>query len=58
MNPNIHVYGVSAKNSAALAASMVAGKVVITDHYDTLADGVAGGDGRRQCDLGACHCGY
>jgi threonine dehydratase len=42
-NPNINVYGVSAKNSAALAASMVAGKVVITDHYDTLADGVAGG---------------
>ncbi|MGB7271527.1 MAG: pyridoxal-phosphate dependent enzyme, partial [Albidovulum sp.] len=37
------VIGVSAQNSAALAASMVAGKVVDTDHLPTLADGVAGG---------------
>lgn len=37
------VIGVSAENSAALAASMTAGKVVDTQHLDTLADGVAGG---------------
>ncbi|SMC14088.1 pyridoxal-phosphate dependent enzyme [Roseovarius aestuarii] len=37
------VIGVSAENSAALAASMTAGKVVETQHLDTLADGVAGG---------------
>lgn len=42
-NPNTRVFGVSAKNSAALAASMRAGEVVETDHFDTLADGVAGG---------------
>ncbi|WP_298851982.1 pyridoxal-phosphate dependent enzyme [uncultured Ruegeria sp.] len=42
-NPGTRVFGVSAKNSAALAASMSAGEVVETDHYDTLADGVAGG---------------
>ena len=34
---------VAAKNSAALAASMVAGTVVETKHHATLADGVAGG---------------
>ncbi len=37
------VIGVSAENSAALAASMKAGEVVETSHLDTLADGVAGG---------------
>ncbi len=37
------VIGVSAQSSAALAASMKAGKVVETEHLDTLADGVAGG---------------
>ena len=37
------VIGVSAQNSAALAASMRAGRVVETEHLDTLADGVAGG---------------
>ena len=41
--PDIRVIGVSAKASAALAASMVAGRVVETVHLDTLADGVAGG---------------
>lgn len=41
--PNIRVIGVSADNSAALAASIAAGKIVETDHYDTLADGIAGG---------------
>lgn len=40
---NARVIGASAANTAALAASIVAGKVVETNHYDTLADGVAGG---------------
>jgi threonine dehydratase len=42
-SPKTRVYGVAAQNSAALAASMVAGRVVETEHFDTLADGVAGG---------------
>jgi threonine dehydratase len=42
-SPKTRVFGVSAKNSAALAASMSAGEIVDTDHFDTLADGVAGG---------------
>jgi threonine dehydratase len=42
-SPNTRVFGVSAQNSAALAASIVAGRVVETDHLDTLADAVAGG---------------
>jgi threonine dehydratase len=42
-SPNTRVFGVSAQNSAALAASMVAGRIVETEHLDTLADGVAGG---------------
>lgn len=37
------VIGVSARNSAALAASIEAGRIVETEHFDTLADGVAGG---------------
>lgn len=37
------VIGVSAVNTAALAASITAGQIVETDHFDTLADGVAGG---------------
>ena len=41
--PEIRVIGVSATASAALAASMAAGRVVETEHLDTLADGVAGG---------------
>ena len=41
--PGIRVIGVSAVASAALAASMLAGRVVETVHLDTLADGVAGG---------------
>ena len=40
---NTRVIGVSALNSAALAASMQAGRIVETEHLDTLADGVAGG---------------
>ena len=42
-SPTTRVFGVSAQNSAALAASMAAGRVVETEHLDTLADAVAGG---------------
>ena len=42
-SPKTRVVGVSAKNSAALAASIRAGKVVEIAHSDTLADGCAGG---------------
>jgi threonine dehydratase len=42
-SPATRIIGVSAAASAALAASMVAGRIVETDHLDTLADGVAGG---------------
>lgn len=41
--PGCRIIGVSASNSAALAASIKAGRVVETQHLDTLADGVAGG---------------
>ena len=41
--PQCRIIGVSATNSAALAASMAANKVVETQHFDTLADGIAGG---------------
>jgi len=37
------VFGVAAQNSAALATSIAAGRVVETEHLETLADGVAGG---------------
>ncbi|MBQ0823881.1 pyridoxal-phosphate dependent enzyme [Microvirga terrae] len=37
------IFGVAAQNSAALAAAIEAGRVVETEHLDTLADGVAGG---------------
>lgn len=37
------IIGVAAENSAALAASMAVGSVVETQHFDTLADGIAGG---------------
>ena len=40
---NTRVIGVSATNTAALAASMKSGHVVETKHLDTLADGVGGG---------------
>jgi threonine dehydratase len=42
-SPKTRIFGVSAQNSAALAASMKAGRIVETEHLDTLADGVAGG---------------
>ncbi len=41
--PDCRIVGVSAINSAALAASITAGQVVETEHLDTLADGIAGG---------------
>jgi threonine dehydratase len=41
--PQTNIYGVSASNSKALAASLAAGHVVETDHLPTLADAVAGG---------------
>lgn len=41
--PRTRVIGVSATNSCALAASMKAGRIVETEHLETLADGVAGG---------------
>lgn len=52
-SPQTRVVGVSAINSAALAASVRAGKVVEVEHDDTLADGVAGGvdDGTRTLPL-------
>lgn len=43
ISPDIRIIGVSATNSAALAASIQAGEIVETKHLDTLADGVAGG---------------
>ncbi|KAG1660892.1 hypothetical protein FOA52_015934 [Chlamydomonas sp. UWO 241] len=42
-SPGTRVIGVAAASSAALAASMAAGRVVEMEHLDTLADGVAGG---------------
>jgi threonine dehydratase len=42
-SPRTKIFGVSATNSKALAESMAAGRVVETEHLDTLADGVAGG---------------
>ena len=42
-SPNTKIIGVSATNSAALAASIEKGQVVETAHLQTLADGVAGG---------------
>ncbi len=43
MSPGTRIIGVSAINTAALAASITAGEIVETEHHDTLADGVAGG---------------
>ena len=42
-SPGTRIIGVSATNSAALAACMEAGRIVETEHFDTLADGCAGG---------------
>lgn len=42
-SPETKIWGASAINSAALDASIKAGKVVETEHLETLADAVAGG---------------
>ncbi len=42
-SPTTKIIGASAKNSAALAASIRIGHVIETEHLDTLADGCAGG---------------
>ncbi|KAI1314287.1 threonine dehydratase [Xylaria venustula] len=42
-SPRTKIYGVAATNSKALAESIAAGRVVETEHHDTLADAVAGG---------------
>jgi threonine dehydratase len=42
-SPVTRVYGVSAANSKSLADSMAAGRVLETEHLETLADAVAGG---------------
>ncbi|KAI0813886.1 threonine dehydratase [Xylaria sp. FL0064] len=42
-SPRTKIYGVAATNSKALAESMAAGRVVETEHLNTLADAVAGG---------------
>lgn len=42
-SPQTRVVGVSAKNSAALAASIRAGRIIEVTHSDTLADGCGGG---------------
>lgn len=42
-SPKTKIYGVSAINSKALAESVKVGKVVETEHLDTLAEAVAGG---------------
>lgn len=42
-SPDTKIIGIAAANSAALAASMKAGRIVEVEHLPTLADGVAGG---------------
>jgi threonine dehydratase len=42
-NPQVKIYGVSATNSNALAASIAAGRVIETEHLPTLAEAVSGG---------------
>ncbi|TGJ79922.1 hypothetical protein E0Z10_g8835 [Xylaria hypoxylon] len=42
-SPRTKIYGVAAINSKALADSITAGRVVETEHHNTLADAVAGG---------------
>ena len=42
-SPKTRIFGAAARNSQALADSMAAGRIVETEHLDTLADAVAGG---------------
>ncbi|MGJ4857301.1 pyridoxal-phosphate dependent enzyme [Labrys sp. KB_33_2] len=50
--PGARIYGIAARNSCAFAMSMAAGKVVETEHLETLADGVAGGVAEETMTLG------
>ena len=43
VNPDVKVWGVSSLNSCTLGDSLKAGRIIETDHSETLADGVAGG---------------
>lgn len=43
VRPSIHALGVSAHNSKAMAESVLAGRIVETQHLPTLSDGTAGG---------------
>ena len=43
VRPGVFALGVSARNSMAMQASVVAGRVVETEHRPTLSDGTAGG---------------
>ena len=52
LKPSVRVVGVSATHSAALAASIRAGRVVETEHLDTWADGCAGGVDEDAITLG------
>lgn len=51
-SPHTRVFGVSASNSKALAEAMQAGRVVEVEHFDTLADAVAGGMDEDSITLG------
>ncbi|PJO48138.1 threonine/serine dehydratase [Brucella pituitosa] len=42
-SPNTKIFGIAATNSKTLAESMVEGRIVETEHLETLADAVAGG---------------
>lgn len=42
-SPRTRIFGAAAQHSQALADSMAAGRIVETEHLDTLADAVAGG---------------
>ena len=50
--PRARIYGIAARNSCTLAMSMAAGKVIETEHLETLADGVAGGVAEETMTLG------
>ncbi|KAL5333251.1 tryptophan synthase beta subunit-like PLP-dependent enzyme [Aspergillus crustosus] len=51
-SPQIKIFGISASNSKALAASMAAGRVVDVEHRETLAEAVAGGIDEDSITLG------
>ena len=51
-SPRTRVFGIAATNSKALADSMVAGRILKTEHLDTLADAVSGGVDEDSITLG------